>query len=533
MADRRIISLEDEAPFIEELRRSSGAPALSLGVFHHGRIVYTKHFGRRDITHPDPPTDDTVYYLASVSKCIGICAVARLVSDGVLDWDIPIRNYLPEFHRPNDDFGREVTLRDLACHRTGMPLANFWWGQMEGEALLNTAQLVRQACYLQTIKPFRSAFYYSNWNYVLIHAVVEKVTGKPFAAVVNELMLVPLGLKHTTFHAPPATPHLAPPYAVRNDGTVSVIAMNPLDSATGLNVSMGGKGTMKDMLGFFSALLSAYTSQKDNGVDNTPETPFRQVCNIFAPQVLVGPESSSSYCLGIYRTKLPGILSCASLNAPLLGQDLPIFGRSSPDTEVFHHTGNLPGSFGSYFLLPGTQSGVVCLTNSTPLFDPTDFAAQIALGVLLGENKPDNLLALGQLATKTQIGWFKNINAYLSKKRTSVPPSLPLGLYAGTYVNRAGNFILVVTPTVTGLHIAVQGSSKTTYDVEPLTEDTFCWVADRDRQVCRGMFPYPFAPLHIIKFWVRESWVDRLIWHTDMLTKPDVFRRTSEGGEKL
>jgi CubicO group peptidase (beta-lactamase class C family) len=180
MDDYLIKKLEAEVPAIEELRQASGAPALSLGVFHHGQIVYTKHFGHRDITKDEPPDDDSVYQLASSAKIIGICAVARLVCDGVLDWDTPIRTYLPEFCRPDNEVGNLITLRDLACHRTGWPLANFWLGQVAGEALLTTAQLVRQACHLQTIQPFRSAFYYSSWNYILILAVVEKVTGKAF-----------------------------------------------------------------------------------------------------------------------------------------------------------------------------------------------------------------------------------------------------------------------------------------------------------------------------------------------------------------
>ncbi|KAF2245338.1 beta-lactamase/transpeptidase-like protein [Trematosphaeria pertusa] len=503
--------LEAEVPLIEDLRRLSGAVALSLGVFHHGRIIYTRHFGRRDVEIPDPPNDDTVYYLASVSKCIGVCALARLVSDGVLDWDTPIRKYLPTFERTEDEFGQQATLRDLACHRTGLPLANFWWGQMEGELLLNTAQLVQQACHLKTIAPFRSSFYYSAWNYFLIHAIVERVTGISFGEVVKTLLLNPLGLKNTTFDTPPATPNFALAHAARNDGTSSRIPMNSLDSSTGLGASMGGKGTMEDMLSFFSAFVSAYRYQKEHGVDSTPNTPFFQLRSVLQPQISVKEDSPSSYCMGIYRTKLPGVLSCASLNAPLLGQKLPIFGSNNPGTEIFHHTGNLPGCFGSYFLIPETQSGVVCLTNTTPLFDPTDFAAQIALGVLLRESKPDNLLALGKLAAKQQIGWYQNINKYLASKRTSVRPSVPLALYAGTYINRAANFKLVVTPTATGLRIAVQGSSKTFYDLEPLDGDTFFWPADRDRGLCRGMFPYPFSPLHTVKFWVRESWVDRLI----------------------
>jgi CubicO group peptidase (beta-lactamase class C family) len=313
--------LEAEAPFFEELRRLSGAPALSLGVFHHGRIIYTKHLGRRDTAYSDPPNDDTVYYLASISKIISICAVACLVSEGVLEWDIPIRKYLPEFDRPDDDIEKQATLRDLACHRTGLPLAAFWWGQMEGEALLDAAGLVRQACHLNPVKPFRSSFFYSPWNYCLIHAVVEKVTGKPYGKVVDEIILAPLGLENTTFDSPPAKSKIALPYAVRNGGSTSRISVGSMDSSTCLSAGTGGKGTMKDILNFFNALVSSYNHQKENNLDSTPGMPFTQLRNILAPQISLSPESSSTYCLGTYRTKLPGVLSCASLNAPFSGRN--------------------------------------------------------------------------------------------------------------------------------------------------------------------------------------------------------------------
>ncbi|KAF2676798.1 beta-lactamase/transpeptidase-like protein [Lentithecium fluviatile CBS 122367] len=528
MDSKIFAQLEAEVPAIEDLRRSSGAVALSIGVFHHGRIIYTRHFGRRNIEFPDPPNDDTVYFLASVSKCISTCAVACLVADGVLDWDTPFHHYLQAFIRADDDFGNQATLRDLACHRTGLSQATFWWGQMEGESLLNTAQLVQQASYLRTIAPFRTSFNYSNWNYFLIHAIVEQATGKPFGEVVNELLFGPLGLKNTTFDTPAKTHNSALSHAVRNDGTASKIPMNSLDSSTGLSACLGAKSTITEMLRFFSAFVSAYTYQKEHKVDTTPKSPFQQLRHILEPQIQVKEESPSSYCMGIYRTKLPGVLSCASLNAQLVGPKIPFFGVNNAGTEVFHHSGNLPGAFGSYILVPETQSGVICLTNSTPLFDPTDFAAQIALGVLLGERKPDNLMALGKLATTSQIAWYEKVNKYLNNKRSSVRPSVPLPLYAGKYSNRAGNFVLVVTPTTTGLRITIEGSFKTSYDLEPLDGDTFCWVADRDREVCRGMFPYPFPPFHTVKFWVRESWVDRLIWHTDMTGKPDIFRRVGE-----
>jgi CubicO group peptidase (beta-lactamase class C family) len=125
MDDNSIRKFDAEIPAIEDLRQASGTPTLSLGVFHRGRIIYTKHFGCRDMAKNEPPDDDSIYQSASSAKIISICAVARLVHDGILDWDTPTRTYLPQFPRPDNEVGNLITLRDLACHRTGWLLANF------------------------------------------------------------------------------------------------------------------------------------------------------------------------------------------------------------------------------------------------------------------------------------------------------------------------------------------------------------------------------------------------------------------------
>lgn len=520
------IRCEAQAQLIEELRRISGSPSLSVGVFHHGRIVYTKHFGQLEVDNPQRANDNTVYYLASVSKLVSVCAVARLVQDGVLDWDKPILEYLPEFHRPNDDLGREATLRDLASNRTGLPLANLWWYHKQGKPLLGMDEFVRILADIDTVKPFRSSFYYSPWGFVLIQAVVEKVTGKPFGQLIEELILRPMELEDTTFEIPRKA-NFAPAHAVRNDGSAATFCMNLLDSKSGVGLSMGAKGSMNNVLRFFNKILSAYNYQKTYDTDTTPDSPFTQLREVFTPHISLSPADpiSQAYCLGIYRTLLPGMLSCASLNTPLLGKKLPIFGADAPGMEVFHHTGNMPGYFGSYFLVPETQTGVVCLINATPLMDPTDFAAQCLLGAVLEEDRPANLLGLAKLAVQRQIGWYAKMKEAVEAQKTNIPASLPIEAYAGTYINRVGNFYLVVSPTENGLHLAVQGSATTTYSLLHLGGDKFYRPVDRDYEMLDGRFPYPHAPVFIFKFTVEGERVARLTWHTDLHLKPDVFRR--------
>jgi CubicO group peptidase (beta-lactamase class C family) len=532
MMEELLARLDNVIPAISNVLNISGSPGLSIGVFHHGEVIYTKHFGQRDIARPEPPDDETIYYTASICKILSMCVVGSLVAEGLLNWDAPIREYLPELQQRNDELGREATLRDIASNRTGLPLANFFWGQMHTDALLHKSKYIQLSANLDSIKPFRSAFHYSTWNYVLVHLIVEKVTGKLFGQVAEERIFKPLGLSSLTYETP-SSDNMTAPHAVLNNGTAVKTERNIYDSESGLAACHGGKGSLKDLLSVYAALVVAYVHQRDNNVDSTPNSPFKQLRIIFEPHIALDStdnSSSQAYCLGLYRTKLPGILSCASLNYPLLHKKIPAFGAGVAGTEVFHHTGNIPGYFNSMFLIPETQSGVVCLSNALPLMDPTDFAAQLMLGALLNQPSID-YAPLAKAAAKAQLGWYYLKSTYLAQKKTNRPPSLPLSEYAGTYWYKGKDFFkLVLTHAEHGLCLSVQGSAITTYDIKPWDADTFFWPADRDREVGHlGMFPFPWPTTHLIGFEVKDGKTKTLRWQHDMLAKTFEFVKEADG----
>ncbi|KAL1597922.1 hypothetical protein SLS60_008410 [Paraconiothyrium brasiliense] len=522
--------LTSQLPAIASILQASGTPGLSIGVFEHGRTIFTHHFSTD--ANSDTPNDDTVYYIASLSKLLAICAVAKLVTDGILDWDTSVRTYLPAFQQREDDIGMKTTLRDLASNRTGLANPTFFWGQQNGEAVIDKLNLVKTATVIESQKPFRSSFIYSNWNFIHLHAVVEQVTGKSFGEVMQDSILSPLGLTRTTFELP-ASNNFAAPYAVRDDGGHSRIPTSTYVSETGLSAVGGGKSTLSDMMSIYLALLSAYAHQKSNQVDVTPGSPFTHLRTIFKPHIVVDQsnlEASQTYCLGIYRTELPGNLSIASLNGLLLRKKMPLFGLDLSGTEVYHHTGNLPGYFHSMYLLPGTHSGVVCLSNATPLMDPSDFSAQLLLGALLGSRTVPAYASLALSARFNQLGWYTQLARYLQSNRTDKPPTLPLTSYCGAYANRANTLVLEVTAVVQGVHVSVRGRPSTTYRLLPWNGDTFYWEANRDREVCeKAMWPIPSPQWHLITFCLGKRGVETLKWQVDaMAGGPEAFRREDE-----
>lgn len=179
---------------ISKVLEASGSPGLSLGVLHHGKIIHTAHFGRRDLNKPHLPDDNTIYHVASLTKLIAAGAVSSLVNEGVLDWNLPVRHYLQDFAQREDELGQKCTLIDLLSNRSGIAMANALWGQKCGEFLLPKNEIVHTACHLEAAKPFRSSFFYSQWNYALVSEIVERVTGQTFGTYVKDKILQPLSM---------------------------------------------------------------------------------------------------------------------------------------------------------------------------------------------------------------------------------------------------------------------------------------------------------------------------------------------------
>lgn len=117
-------------------------------------------------------------------------------------------------------------------------------------------------------------------------------------------------------------------HAPRNDGTPCKISFTKMNDGVGLAEGFAGKSSVKDLLKFYQGLLRAQQDQAKTKMNRTPGLPFMQTKTLFSPQIKVGTnEEKLAYCLGIYRTQMPGSLSVASINSGLLGpKKIPIIG---------------------------------------------------------------------------------------------------------------------------------------------------------------------------------------------------------------
>lgn len=172
-------------------------PGVSIGV-HYDEEDHTAGFGITNVNHPLPVTEDTLFQIGSTSKTVCATAAMRLVEQGKLDLDRPIRAYLPGLTLADETVAANVTLRHLFNH-TGGWVGDFFEDSGAGDDAL--AKISANMAHLAQLTPLGEVFSYNNAGFYLAGRVIETVAGKPYEAVARELVLEPLGMSRSFFFA--------------------------------------------------------------------------------------------------------------------------------------------------------------------------------------------------------------------------------------------------------------------------------------------------------------------------------------------
>lgn len=180
---------------IEAGMQSYGIPGVAVGVLAGGQ-EYIKGYGVTNVDHPVPVDADTVFRIGSTTKTFTGTAMMRLVDEGTVELDAPVRRYLPDFAVADPAVGAEVTVRQLLNHTSG------WLGddlQDFGRGDDALARYVASMTRLPQLTPPGSVFAYNNAGLVVAGRIIEVVTGSTYEAAVQNLLLDPLELSRTRF----------------------------------------------------------------------------------------------------------------------------------------------------------------------------------------------------------------------------------------------------------------------------------------------------------------------------------------------
>ena len=168
----------------------SGVPSASVAIVQHGKLVYTHAYGRARLQPPVPATPQMRYSIGSISKQFTATAILLLQEQGKLSLDDPVAKYLPGLTR-----GDEVTIRQILSHTSGYQ--DYWPEDYVMTSMLHP-ESARQIIDTWAKKPLDfdpgTQWQYSNTNFVIAGAIVEKVTGAPYFDFLTSHIFRPLGM---------------------------------------------------------------------------------------------------------------------------------------------------------------------------------------------------------------------------------------------------------------------------------------------------------------------------------------------------
>jgi CubicO group peptidase (beta-lactamase class C family) len=391
-------------------------PGIGVGIYKDGKVLLSEGFGYRDREKKLPVTPNTLFAIGSASKAFTTMDVQMLVEDGKVEWDKPVQTYLPDFQLKDEVATARMTVRDLVCHRSGLPRHDgLWYG-----TTLTRKEIYDRLRYLDFSADFRSTFQYNNLMFLTAGYMVGQLSNSSWEEFTRRRIFEPLGMTSSNFSVDDSqkTADYSLPYQ-KEEGKVVPIPFRKIE-----NIGPAGSinSNVNDMLKWVEFHLNKgkvgekqVVSEAGQKEVTTPAMFMRQ------PMLSLQPDNQSimSYGLGWFIETYRGHL-------------------------VVHHGGAIDGFFFLNAFLPNDNVGAVVLTNlgGTPLL-------YLSMGYIL-----DMVLGLEPVWEKKSLERFAESQKEEAQAKDrekeeeaervkDTKPSHPLEAYVGEYEHPAYGVIAV------------------------------------------------------------------------------------------
>ena len=214
------VNLKGLDKFITKTMEEWKVPGLGISIVKDGNVVFSQGFGFRNIKQSLPVTPKTLFAIGSCTKAFTALTMGILVDEGKLDWNKPVREYLPSF-KLKDPFATEkMTPRDLVCHRSGLPRHDAMWYNSSA----TRKELFDRLQYLEPSRDFRTTYQYQNLMFMTAGYMVGKITGMDWERFVRNRIFVPLGMNNSNFSVNDSqkASDFALPYMEKDDKIIEI-----------------------------------------------------------------------------------------------------------------------------------------------------------------------------------------------------------------------------------------------------------------------------------------------------------------------
>ena len=400
--------LEGFADYVTAGMEHWGVPGLAVAVVKDGETVWSQGFGVRDVRTGEPVDEHTLFAIGSASKAFTSLAVATLVDEGVLGWDDRVTDHLPGFQTSEPYVTRELTIRDILSHRSGLDRGDQVWYAMDFER----EEILERVRYQPPTTSFRSAFGYNNNMFLAAGQIVQALTDRSWDEVVDRRFFTPLGMTRsvTSIRSLDGVQNVASPH-VEIDDEIQVVPWRDIDNIAPAGSIVSSVSEMDEWVKLHLA-GGAY-----GGVEIASEAALAEthrphtIIPLQPPWSLMAPEAHFlTYGLGWFLSDYRGRKAVA-------------------------HGGNIDGMSALVGMLPEEDLGIVVLTNMNDTFLPYALMHRVFdhyLGAPEGGMR-DWSAEMSTSFTQLLAAAEAQAEATREARAAGTSPSLPLESYAGTY----------------------------------------------------------------------------------------------------
>ena len=386
---------------------------MAVAVVKDGATVLAKGYGVRRMGEPDAVDARTLFGIASNTKAFTATALGLLVEEGKIEWDGQVTRYLPWFQMWDPYVTREITVRDLLVHRSGLGLG-------AGDLLLwpettyTRREIVERLRFIPLATSFRSAYAYDNMLYVAAGELIEAMSGVTWEEFIRERVLRKAGMdssepRHSAAGA--EARNVAMPHAALEGGVTPVA----IDENDNMNAAGGIVSCAEDMARWM--LIHLAGGKLPDGGRLFGERTARELTTLVTPIPIGAPAPE----LAAQRQ---------NFNGYALGFRVGDYrGR-----KLVNHTGGLSGYVSRVVMVPELGLGVAVLTNqeSSDAYNSVIFAV---LDEALGAPPTDWAAAYSAVRARSRSRTAGALEDAAARRDAAARPSLPLGAYAGAYAD--------------------------------------------------------------------------------------------------
>jgi CubicO group peptidase (beta-lactamase class C family) len=406
--------LDDYNQYIQNAMKSWDCPGVAIAVIRGEQILYQSVHGWRDVENQLPITAGTRFAMASCTKSFTAMSAALLVDEGKLEWDKPVREYMPEFILDDPYVTRHITVRDMLSHRTGLPRHDFSAWRLD----ISRAEFVKRMRHFKFNLSFREKFQYNNLMYYAAGHLVEKIAGQKWEDFIQARIFKPLGMTASNFKPEPPIEGQFTARGYRVDRDPDGAAKGLVNMPFGLHteLSPGAAGALFSTLADLTQWLKVHVN--DGRVGDFQLVSPDNLKQMHLPQMII-----------------PG----GGINEALMGNTISAYGMGwfiEPyrGYTLISHGGNVEGHSLVIGFVPQEKTGIIALTN----------IAQLPLRDVLLYESVDRALELPDRDWNKKFhGVFDPMiigeaKAKLTAKEERIedaPTTHPLEIYAGAYAS--------------------------------------------------------------------------------------------------